>query len=84
MPNLATVIPAMDIIHNELTSYSHNPKYLPAIQAAIHLAKKTLNRYYELTDTSGVYRIAMGEFCLTYFINFSNANYFYRSPTSPS
>ncbi|KAG2109988.1 uncharacterized protein F5147DRAFT_772829 [Suillus discolor] len=58
-PNLATVIPAMDLIHNELTSYSCHPKYLPAIQAAVHLAKKTLNRYYELTDTSEVYRIAM-------------------------
>ncbi|KAG2744249.1 hypothetical protein P692DRAFT_201722101 [Suillus brevipes Sb2] len=54
-PNLATVIPAMDFIHDELTSYSCNPKYLPAIQAAVSLANKTLNRYYELTDTSKVY-----------------------------
>ncbi|KAG0706868.1 hypothetical protein DFH29DRAFT_758840, partial [Suillus ampliporus] len=60
MPNLTTVIPAMDLIHDELTSYSCNLKYLPAIRAAVHLAKKILNRYYELTDTSEVYRIAMG------------------------
>jgi hypothetical protein len=57
----------MDLIHDELTSYSRNPKYLPAIRAAVYLANKTLNRYYELTDTSEVYRIAMGEFRLTYF-----------------
>ncbi|KAJ8579264.1 hypothetical protein M405DRAFT_754714, partial [Rhizopogon salebrosus TDB-379] len=58
-PNLATVIPAMDLIDDKLTSYSHDHKYLPAIRAAVRLAKKTLNRYYELTDTSEVYRIAM-------------------------
>ncbi|KAG1853540.1 hypothetical protein C8R48DRAFT_558143, partial [Suillus tomentosus] len=58
-PSLATVIPAMDLIDDKLTSYSQDRKYLPAIRAAVCLAKKTLNRYYELTDTSEVYRIAM-------------------------
>jgi hypothetical protein len=32
----------------------------PAIQAGMGIAKKTLNRYYSLTDTSETYRIAMG------------------------
>ncbi|KAG1898335.1 uncharacterized protein F5891DRAFT_955709 [Suillus fuscotomentosus] len=58
-PSLTTVIPAMDLIDDKLTSYSQDHKYLPAICAAVCLAKKTLNRYYELTDTSEVYRIAM-------------------------
>lgn len=31
-----------------------------AIRAALEVAKKTLNRYYSLTDDSDVYRIAMG------------------------
>jgi hypothetical protein len=59
-PNLATVIPAMDVIDQRLTSYSCNVKYLPSIRAAVGLAKKTLDRYYQLTDSSEVYRIAMG------------------------
>ncbi|KIK31663.1 hypothetical protein CY34DRAFT_27310 [Suillus luteus UH-Slu-Lm8-n1] len=59
-PNLATVIPAMDLIHETLTSYSCNQRYHTSIRVAVHLAKKTLNRYYELTDKSKVYHIAMG------------------------
>ncbi|THU87433.1 hypothetical protein K435DRAFT_584645, partial [Dendrothele bispora CBS 962.96] len=31
----------------------------PAIHAAVSIAKKTLNRYYDKTDHSEVYRIAM-------------------------
>jgi hypothetical protein len=31
----------------------------PAVRAAIEVAKKTLNRYYSLTDLSELYRIAM-------------------------
>ncbi|KAG2085762.1 uncharacterized protein F5147DRAFT_527162, partial [Suillus discolor] len=58
-PNLATVIPAMDLIDTRMTKYSHDTKYSPSIRAAVQLAKKTLDRYYELTDTSEVYRIAM-------------------------
>ncbi|KAG2090998.1 uncharacterized protein F5147DRAFT_527212, partial [Suillus discolor] len=59
VPNLATVIPAMDLMDEKLTTYSLDDKYLPAIRAAVGLAKKTLNRYYQLTDHSDVYRIAM-------------------------
>jgi hypothetical protein len=35
-------------------------KKSPAIRAALGIAKKTLNRYYSLTDASETYRIAMG------------------------
>ncbi|KAG1827661.1 hypothetical protein EV424DRAFT_1537239 [Suillus variegatus] len=58
-PNLATVISAMDLIEEKLMSYSRNKNYSPAIRAAVRLAKETLNRYYELTDRSEVYCIAM-------------------------
>ncbi|KAG1862957.1 hypothetical protein C8R48DRAFT_603268 [Suillus tomentosus] len=61
MPNLAKVIPAMDLIDEQLTTYSHNQKYSPSICVAVRLAKRTLNRYYQLTDKSEVYQIAMGE-----------------------
>jgi len=33
----------------------------PAICYALLLAKKTLNKYYSLTDEAEVYRIAMGK-----------------------
>jgi hypothetical protein len=54
----------MDLIDERLTTYSRNKKYSASIRAAVRLAKRTLNRYYQLTDTSEVYRIAMGE-CLS-------------------
>ena len=61
MPNLPVVIPAMDHIDTTFTGYtlpgSEKP---PAIRAAVEVAKKTLNKYYSLTDSSELYRIAMG------------------------
>jgi hypothetical protein len=70
-PNLATVIPAMDIIDKKLTTDSLNrSKFEAPIRAALGLAKKTLNRYYNLTDSVEVYRITMG----TYFMYFLYLN----------
>jgi hypothetical protein len=60
MPCLATVIPAMDHIDKTLTSNSLDFKFEPSIHAAIGISKKTLNKYYNATDQSEVYRIAMG------------------------
>ncbi|KIK72440.1 hypothetical protein PAXRUDRAFT_180663, partial [Paxillus rubicundulus Ve08.2h10] len=60
-PNLATVIPAMDHIDQQLTTYAHDKKYLRSIRSGVSLAKKTLNHYYSLTDSSEVYRIAMSK-----------------------
>ena len=61
-PNLATVIPAMDFINDKLTAHAHDRTMSPAVKAALEIGKKTLNRYYSLTDSSEVYRIAMGMF----------------------
>ncbi|KAG2740021.1 hypothetical protein P692DRAFT_201661585, partial [Suillus brevipes Sb2] len=59
-PNLSMVIPAMDHIDSVFTNGIIKRDTLdPAIRAALGLAKRTLNRYYSLTDTSKVYRIAM-------------------------
>ena len=52
----------MDHIDEYLATASQNPKYSEAIRAALALGKKTLNRYYDKTDHSEVYQIAMGEF----------------------
>ena len=59
-PNLATVIPAMDYIDQQLTTDALNSRYSASIRAALSLGKKTLNRYYTMTDHSEIYRIAMG------------------------
>ncbi|KAG1862581.1 hypothetical protein DFJ58DRAFT_656777 [Suillus subalutaceus] len=62
MPNLSMVIPAMDHIDTTFTNGMINRDLLhPAIHIALGLAKKTLNRYYSLTDASEVYWITMGK-----------------------
>ncbi|KAF8886591.1 hypothetical protein BD779DRAFT_1420400, partial [Infundibulicybe gibba] len=62
-PSLATVIPAMDHIDETLATRATNAnpeeQIEPSIIAAILIGKKTLNRYYNKTDDSEVYRIAM-------------------------
>jgi hypothetical protein len=61
-PNLATVIPAMDHIDQHLATASLNRTYGPAVRVALSIGKATLNRYYNLTDASEVYRIAMSKY----------------------
>ncbi|RDB26704.1 hypothetical protein Hypma_005266 [Hypsizygus marmoreus] len=58
-PSLATVIPAMDHINEQLMTASLDLHYEPSICAAVSLVKKTLNCYYNITDHSEVYRIMM-------------------------
>ena len=60
MPCTATVIPAMDKMHAELTAAADNVEYLPALQAALSLGKDLLNKYYSLLDDSEIYWIAIG------------------------
>ena len=61
-PNLANVIPVMDIISDRLTTKAHDRSLSPAIRSSLALAKKTLNRYYARTDEVETYRIAMSMF----------------------
>jgi hypothetical protein len=58
--SIAAVIPAMDKLDSHLNPKTKKP-YHPAIQAAMKLARKKINRYYSMMDLSSVYRIAMGE-----------------------
>lgn len=60
-PNIDRVIPAMDYLDQQLTTSALNMRYSDPIKAAITLGKKTLNRYYDLSDQSEIYRIAMGK-----------------------
>jgi len=59
-PNLATVIPSMDYIDEYLAMTAIDSAYAAAIRRSLLLAKRTLNRYYNMTDWSETYRIAMG------------------------
>ena len=62
MPNLAMVIPTMDYIDEVFTMGMLQRNTLdPAICATVGLAKKMLNKYYERTDASKLYCIAMGK-----------------------
>jgi hypothetical protein len=67
-PNLAAVIPAMDHIDTVFTNAALPSSNLnPAIRVAVGIAKKTLNRYYSLTDASESYRVAMSKLIPTIF-----------------
>ncbi len=50
----------MDHIDSKLATDASDNKYLLSIRAALAVGKKTLNRYYNKTDHSEVFRIAMG------------------------
>ena len=59
----------MDTIDEVLATNALSLKYSVAIHAALSVGKKTLNRYYEKTDLSNTYRIAMGICCLSYILS---------------
>jgi hypothetical protein len=61
IPNLATVIPAMDRIDEVLATNTLDEQFSLSIKAVLSIGKKTLNQYYSKTDASDVYRIAMSE-----------------------
>ena len=50
----------MDHIDAHLATAAQSTLYATSIRAALAIGKCTLNRYYNKTDQSEVYRIAMG------------------------
>jgi hypothetical protein len=50
----------MDHIDEHLATAATSNTYCIAINAALAIGKKTLNRYYDKTDHLEVFRIAMG------------------------
>jgi hypothetical protein len=54
----------MDHIDEHLATAAIDNEYPLAIKAALAIGKKTLNRYYDKTDHSKVFRIAMGMYFL--------------------
>ena len=51
----------MDHIDQHLATAALNEDYPTSIKAALAIGKTTLNRYYNKTDHSEVFRIAMGK-----------------------
>jgi hypothetical protein len=54
----------MDHIDTYLATATESTRYSSSIRAALAMGKRTLNRYYNKTDHSEVYRIAMGKYSL--------------------
>lgn len=52
----------MDHIDKHLATHALDKSYPPSIQAALTLGKNLLNKYYNMTDHSDLYRIAMSKF----------------------
>ena len=70
MPSIATIIPAMDHIDKHLATAAIDNEYPLVIKVALAIGKKTLNRYYDKTDHSEVFRIAMGMYFFTLLLFF--------------
>ena len=60
----------MDHIDTHLATATQNTDYSPSIRAALAIGKQTLNRYYNKTDHSEIYRIAMGKRSLSLNLNY--------------
>ncbi|KAE9397309.1 hypothetical protein BT96DRAFT_823537, partial [Gymnopus androsaceus JB14] len=59
-PNISSVIPAMDTINEVFASgIVDNHELCAPLRHALSIGKKTLNKYYALTDDSDIYRITM-------------------------
>ncbi|KAF7761164.1 hypothetical protein Agabi119p4_10573 [Agaricus bisporus var. burnettii] len=56
---ITAVIPAMDHFDEVLTTTGDSPAVPPSIRVTIHQGLQTLNRYYNKTDHSKIYRVAM-------------------------
>ena len=62
----------MDHLDQHLASSALNLSLPDSIRAAATLGKRTLNKYYTMTDLSEVYRIAMGKAFLFLSLPFFN------------
>lgn len=57
----------MDRIDEHLATAAENPEYSVALRSALAIGKRTLNKYYNKTDHSEIYRIAMGALMYSIF-----------------
>ncbi|OCH87080.1 hypothetical protein OBBRIDRAFT_736768, partial [Obba rivulosa] len=67
-PNFTRVIPAIDYINEYLSTAVTNISIVAPIRTAVGFKKVLLNKYYDKTDHSELYHIAMGTFVLQFLI----------------
>jgi uncharacterized membrane protein len=61
MPPVSLVIPAMDAIDRAFTTASMGgDRFSLPIKVALDLGKRIMNKYYNLTDESEIYRVSIG------------------------
>jgi hypothetical protein len=61
-PRLSNVVLFIDQITEHLSTAIGGEKYPPALRNACRVGLKITNKYYSLTDSSPLYRIAIGMF----------------------
>ena len=61
----------MDHIDTHLATSLQDDSLSVALHATLAIGKKTLNRYYNKTDLSEIYRVAMGMYYFHYFTIFT-------------
>ncbi|KAE9394220.1 hypothetical protein BT96DRAFT_771873, partial [Gymnopus androsaceus JB14] len=59
-PNISAVIPAMDKLDENFAIGILDDQVLSVpLQHAVSIGEKTMNKYYELSDSSDIYRVSM-------------------------
>jgi len=60
MPPVSSVIPAMDTINRAFTMASMDgEEFCLPIKLGLEIGKRILNKYYNLTDESEIYRVSI-------------------------
>lgn len=66
-PNILAIIPAMDAIDEQFaTGIVEGHEMSAPLKHALAIGKRTLNKYYALTDASDIYRMAMGMYIILF------------------
>jgi hypothetical protein len=73
----------MDHIDEYLATAALNADYPVAIKAALAIGKTTLNRYYNKTDHSEIFRIAMGIFFFNIQLTWTPTNFLFNLVLHP-
>jgi hypothetical protein len=62
-PPISSVIPAMDTIDRCFATASMDDARFPLpLKVALDLGKRIMNKYYDLTDESEIYRVSISKF----------------------
>ena len=73
--SLSAIIPAMDTLDQSFATGIINERHLSEpLRHALSIGKRTMNRYYALTDDSHLYRMAMSKSLSLSFAYISNAS----------